>query len=105
MKSIILSHKKQILTLKNKQVERNCRVNSSFTLDNRYLVLQRIYQADIRSKFDDEYKYHQGLAEKTFKEQYGNHKISFNNENSKNSTKLSKIVWLLRENGKVPSIN
>ena len=104
MKSIISSHNKQILTPKNKQVGCNCRIKNSCPLDNKCLTSQLIYQADVTNNLDDEYKYYLGLAETTFKERYNNHKSSFNNENSKNSTELSKYVWSLRENNKIPSI-
>ena len=104
MKSIISSHNKQILTPKNKQVGCNCRVKNSCPLDNKCLTSQLIYQADVTNNLDNEYKYYLGLAETTFKERYSNHKSSFKNENSKNSTELSKYVWSLRENNKKPSI-
>ena len=48
--------------------------------------------------------YHLEPAETTFRERYSNHKSSFKNENSKNSTELSKYVGSLRENNKMPSI-
>ena len=60
--------------------------------------------SNVTNNLGDEYKYYLGLAETTFKERYSNHKSSFNNENSKNSTELSKYVWSLRENNKIPSI-
>ena len=104
MKSIISSHNKQILTPKNKQVGCNCRVKNSCPLDSKCLTSQLIYQADVTNNLDNEYKYYLGLAETTFKERYSNHKSSFKNENSKNSTELSKYVWSLRENNKKPSI-
>ena len=104
MKSIISSHNKQILTLKIKQVGYNCRVKNSFPLDNKCLISQLIYQADATNNLDNEYKYYTGLAGATFKERYSNHKTSFKNENSKNSTELPKYVWSLRENNKKASI-
>ena len=53
----------------------------------------------------NEYKYCLGLAETTFKEPYSSsHKSSFKNGNSKNSMELTKYVWSLRENNKIPSI-
>ena len=104
MKSILSSHKKQILTPKNKQGDCNCRVKNSCPLDNKCLTSQLIYQADVTNNLDNDYKYYLGLVETTFKERYSNHKISFKNENSKNSTELSKYVWSLRENNKKPSI-
>ena len=44
------------------------------------------------------------LAEATFKKQCDIYKNSFKNENGKNTTELSKYVWSLRENDKIPSI-
>ena len=99
MKSIVSSHNKQILTLKNKQVRCNCRVKNSCPLDDKYLT-----SADVTNNLDDECKYYVGLAETTLKEQYGDYKSSFKNENSKNSTKLLKYFWPLRENEMKPSI-
>ena len=104
MKSIISSLNKQIITPKNKQVGCNWRIKNSCPLDNKCLTSQLIYQADATNNLDDEYKYYLGLAETTFKERYTNHKSSFNNENSKNSTELSKYVWSFRENNKIPSV-
>ena len=104
MKSIISIHNKQILTPKNKQVGCNCRIKNSSPLDAKCLTSQLIYQADVTNNLDDEYKYYLGLAETVFKEQYSNDKSLSNNENSKNSTELSKYVWSLRENNKIPPI-
>ena len=89
MKSIISSHNKQILTPKNKKVGSNCRTKNSCPLDNKCLKSQLVYQADVTNNLDDEYKYYLGIAETTFKERCSDHKSSFNNENSKNSTELS----------------
>ena len=104
MKSIISSHSKQIPSPKNKQVGWNCRIKNSCPLDNKCLTWQLVYQVDVTNNLDDEYKFYLGLVETTFKERYTNHKSSFNNENSKNSTELSKYVWSLRENNKILSI-
>ena len=104
MKSIISSHNKQILIPKNKQVKCNCRIKNSCPLDNKCLTLQLIYQADVKNNLDDECKYYVRLAGTTFKERCSNQKSSFNNENSKSSTELSKHVWSLRENNKIPSV-
>ena len=59
---------------------------------------------DVTNNLGKEYKYYLGLAETTFKERYSNRKSSFKNENSKNSTQLSKYIWSSRENNKKPSI-
>ena len=104
MKSIISSHNKQILTPKNKQVGYNCRVKNPCPLHNKCLTSQLIHQADVTNNLDNEYKYYLRLAETTFKERYTNHKSLLKNENNKSRTELSKYVWLLRENTKIPPI-
>ena len=104
MKSIISVHNKQILTPKNKQVGCNCRIKNSCPLNNKCLTSQLIYQANVTNNLDDKYKYYVGLAETTFKERYTNQKSLFSNEKRKNSTELSKYIWSLRENNKIPSI-
>ena len=93
MKSIISSKNKQILTPKNKQVGCGCRVKNPCPLDNKCLISQLLYQVVVTNNFEDKYKYYLEYAETSFKERYGNHKSSFKNENSKNSTGLSKYVW------------
>ena len=45
-----------------------------------------------------------GSTQKCLDKRLSNQKSLFNNEDSKNSTELSKYVWLLRENNKIPSI-
>ena len=104
MKSIISIHNKQILTPKNKQVGCNCGIKNSCPLNNKCLTSQLIYQANVTNNLDDKYKYYVGLAETTFKERYTNQKSLFSNEKRKNSTELSKYIWSLRENNKIPSI-
>ena len=79
-------------------------LQNSRPLDNKCLTSQLIYQADVTNSLEKEYKYYLRLAETTFKEQYGNYKILFKNENCKNSTELSKYVWSLKENDMMPSI-
>ena len=64
-----------------------------------------IYQADITNASDDTYKYYLGLAETFFKDRYNNHKSSFCNKQQKNSTELSKCVWLLIKENETLIIN
>ena len=71
-------------------------------LDNKCVISQLIYQADVTNNLDDECSL--GLAETTFKEQYSKNKSLFKNGNSKNITELSKYVSSMRENNKIPSI-
>ena len=91
MKSIVSSHNKQILTLKNKQVRCNCRVKNSCPLDDKYLT-----SADVTNNLDDECKYYVGLAETTLKEQYGDYKSSFKNENSKKKYEIVEIFLAIK---------
>ena len=48
------------------------------------------------NKFNYDEKYYEGSCETTFKKRFANHKKSFNNEQWKNETELSKEVWNLR---------
>ena len=52
----------------------------------------------------DEYKYYLGLTDTTFKERFNNHTKSFRNEFYRTNTELSKYIWLLKDNEKVPTI-
>ena len=48
------------------------------------------------NKLNYEEKYYKGSCETTFKKQFANHKKSFNNDQYKNETEVSKEVWNLR---------
>ena len=83
----------------------SCRDKNTFPLDKKCLTPKVIYQADFTSDTDDTYKYYLGLAERSFKDRYNNHKPSFHNDQPKNSTELSKYVWSLIYENKTPTIN
>ena len=104
MKSIISAHNKQILRPSIKESGCNCRDKNDCPLDNKCKTTRLIYQADVTNNVDNEYKYYLGLTDTTFKERFNNHTMSFRNEFRKTNTELSKYVWLLKENGKVPNI-
>ena len=105
VKSIISGYNKQKLHPKPQQYGCNCRDKNNCLLDNKYLTPQIIYQADVTNDTDDTYKYYLGLAETSFKDRYRNHISSFNNEQQKNKTELSKYVWSLKNENKTPIIN
>ena len=63
VKSIIWGHNKQILHPKLQQYGCHCRDKNNWTLDNKCLTLQIVYQADVTNDTDDTYKYYLGLAE------------------------------------------
>ena len=48
------------------------------------------------NKLNYDEKYHKGSCETTFKRQFANHKISFNSDQYKNETEVSKEVWNLK---------
>ena len=66
---------------------------------------QIVYQADVTNYTDDTYKYYLGLAETSFKDRYRNHISSFNDEQQKNNTELSKFIWSLKNKNETSIIN
>ena len=77
-------------------------MKNSCWLDNKCVISQFYYQADVTNNLDDEC--YVVLAETTFKERYRNHKSLFKNGNGKNITELSKYVCSMKENNKIASI-
>lgn len=70
MELIILTHNKQILTLKRNQAHCNCRNKNSCRLNDKCFTFQFIHLSDVTKNLDNEYMQYLGLAEKTFKEQF-----------------------------------
>ena len=68
MGSIISSHKKQVLQLRNKIYGCNCRKKKTIPLDNKCLTPNIIYEAKISNNTNDEHKKYLGAAETSFKE-------------------------------------
>ena len=66
---------------------------------------QIVYQADVTNYTDDAYKYYLRLAETSFKDRYRNHISSFNDEQQKNNTELSKYIWSLKNKNETQIIN
>ena len=87
--SIISGHSKPMLHPKPhpkphsthpKQYGCNCRDKNNCPLDNKCLMSQIVYQADVTNDTDDTHKYYLGLAETSFKDRYRNHISYFNNK-------------------------
>ena len=94
VESIISCHNKQILHPKLQPY--GCGDKNNCPLDNKCLTSQIVYQADVTNDTEDTYKYYLGFVETTFKDRYRNHISSFNNEQNRNNTELSKYLWSLK---------
>ena len=66
---------------------------------------QIVYQADVTNYTDDTYKYYLGLAETSFRDRCRNHISSFNDEQQKNNTELSKFIWSRKNKNETSIIN
>ena len=73
MGSIISSHNKQVLQTRNKNYRCNCRKKETCQLENKCLMPNIIYEAQITNNTNDEHKKYPGAAETSFKERYSNH--------------------------------
>ena len=108
-KQIIDNHNKRILTasiqaddtaaaaiINNKTCNR--RQKNACPLDGNCLQPSVIYQATVTRKDNNTTETYIGLTENDFKTRYRNHTASFRHANHKNSTKLSKHIWTLKDN-------
>ncbi|XP_065070331.1 uncharacterized protein LOC135695263 [Rhopilema esculentum] len=103
--SIISSHNKSVLNPKSKEEYGcNCKNKDDCPLGNECLTPNLIYEATVSNDKDDEKKKYIGLTEGTFKLRYANHNKDFKHERYKKSTELSKYIWKLKEQGKIPTI-
>jgi hypothetical protein len=62
------------------------------------LTKDLVYQAEVKTKDNNDIKTYIGMTATTFKERYRNHKKSFNDIKYENETELSKHVWKLKLN-------
>ena len=70
--SIIFYHKNQILQTRNEKNGCKCREEESCPLDNKCLMLNIIYEAQITNNTNDEHTKYLGAAKTSFKEIYSN---------------------------------
>ena len=103
--SIIASHNKSILCPKAKEYGCNCRNKESCPLQNQCLTPKTIYEATVVNSSDDVKQVYFGALDTTFKDRYRNHTWDFNHECYYfKCTELSKYIWQLKRNKKIPSI-
>ena len=76
----------------------NCQKKAECPLQGNCLASAIVYQADAKPEIGAKVKYI-GLCEPSFKERYGDHKLSFNHKKYSAKTELSKFVWDMKENG------
>ena len=75
----------------------NCRNKNNCPLDGKCLTPNIIYEAQITSnQLNYKQKVYIGTAETDFKHRFNNHTKSFNFENYKNDTELSKEYWTIK---------
>ena len=108
MKSIINAHNMKILKPAaevNYQRKCNCKKKDECPLNQNCLQSCLVYEATISSN-EPEYRpmVYIGLCEPTFKQRYGVHKTSFNNERYRNSTTLSAEYWRIKDKNFTPSV-
>ena len=97
MLSIISSHNKRLLRPRTTEYGWNCQTRENCPLQNQCLTPNLIYRADAEINANKDIKIYFGIAETSFKAQFGNHNKDFNNEQYKESTDLSKCMWSLKE--------
>ena len=76
----------------------NCRNVNECPLNNMCLTKDLVYQAEVKTKDNNDIKTYIGMTATTFKERYRNHKKAFNDIKYENETELSKHVWKLKLN-------
>ena len=83
----------------NTKDTKNCSCQQKFTcpLNGNCLQSSLIYQATITRKDNSTTETYIRLAENNFKTRYRNHTASFQHTKHRNSTKLSKHIWTLKE--------
>ena len=98
MASIIRQHNSAILRADETGPIRTCNCRqglASCPLDGKCLTSDVVYKAEVTT--EDDTKFYIGSCSTTFKERYGDHKMSCNNPNYKNKTELSTYIWQLKD--------
>ena len=75
----------------------NCRQKNTFPLSGNCLQSSVIYQATVKCNVNNTSEMYIGLTENNFKTRYRNHTASFCHAKHRNSTKLSKHIWTLKD--------
>ena len=94
--NIIKAHNAKVLSSpEDNSRECNCRKKAECPLNGKCLTKCVVYKAVISS--DEGKKVYYGSSMGPFKERYRNHKKSFENRSYREETKLSKLVWDLKD--------
>ena len=108
LQTIIKKHNRKILeTSKTHFMENNCncRKKNDCPLKNNCLTSSFVYNTNITTESDITGNNYIGLTERTFRQCYTQHKLSFRNRNYSNSMELSKHIWTLKDNNTNFTIN
>ena len=105
VKNKISGHNKRIINSGNDANDKtwNCRNKSKWPLDNKCLINEVVYKAEIETYNDTNElstKVYFRIRETEFKSRYNNHTMSFRNRTHENDTKLSKYIWSLKDESK-----
>ena len=101
---IIASNNKSILRPEATEYGCNCRKKESCPLQNQSLTPKVIYETTVVNNSDDKKRVYFGVSDRTVKERYRNHTRDFNDERYSKFAELSKYIWQLKRNKKIPSI-
>ena len=102
--SIITSDNKIILRHNIQDYACNCRKENKCPLQNKCLTPDIVYQAIVTNNIGIVKKIYFKLCETSFKERYHNHTSSFRLQSRSKDTELSKYVWELKNENKIPFI-
>ena len=106
IKSVINNHNMKVLN-NTAEIEESCicRNKNNFPLDAKSLTPNIIYKAQITSKqLNYKQKIYTGTTETHLKHRFNNHTKSFNLEQYKNDTELSKEYWTIKRNHFTPRV-
>ena len=97
-KSVINRHNAKILQAEAPTEAKgcNCRKKSTCPLNGACLTESLVYKATVLAE-NHELQTYTGIIEHSFKTQFRNYKMSFENPNYISSTSLSKYMWGLKE--------
>ena len=100
--SILASHNKKIMG-RNRLTEEGCNCHKgtqSCLVNGKCQTKSVIYEAEISHPgYKNDKSIYIGLTEGTFKKRYSNHISSFNDMNKEHVSKLSSLIWELKNKG------
>ena len=94
--AIIRGHN-TLLSPQQEDLPCNCRAKPDCPMRGKCQTQQLVYKAEVKSSNVNPARVYFGATEPTLRTRYGNHKYTFNHEQRRKSTELSKYVWQLKE--------